>query len=393
MKGLWKYLSPFAPDISGAVEVLFKMNGLIVIIDAGGCTGNVCGFDEPRWKSEKSAIFSAGLRDLDAILGRDEAMMKKIGDVLGVMEDPSFLALVGTPVPSVIATDYQALRRMGERKFGITTLTMQTTGMELYDKGQERAYLELVKTYAKLGESRRQYDGTDSCVTELDASSAEGELTESLVNSERMHMRECECTCPETDGLLSYMRPIGIFGATPMDLLDFDTTDTIKDRAACCGGQAIVFGESVRDFEEAASFRENLVISPSGLAAASYMEKKYGIPYTVRYPLPKGFELAGLRQDEIEGKKILIVHQAVLAETIREKMERVSDSVEVDTATFFMPFAKCRTLPEEDDFIKLVADGNYDIIIGDPMLRRALRGWSGRFVELAQFSVSGVEKQ
>ena len=53
MKGLWKYLSPFAPDISGAVEVLFKMNGLIVIIDAGGCTGNVCGFDEPRWKSTR----------------------------------------------------------------------------------------------------------------------------------------------------------------------------------------------------------------------------------------------------------------------------------------------------------------------------------------------------
>jgi len=83
----------------------------------------------------------------------------------------------------------------------------------------------------------------------------------------------------------------------------------------------------------------------------------------------------------------------VLAETIREKMERVSDSVEVDTATFFMPFANCRTLPEEDDFIKLVTDGNYDIIIGDPMLRRACRGWNGRFVELPQFSVSGVEKQ
>ena len=352
MKGLWKYLSPFAPDISGAVEVLFKMNGLIVIIDAGGCTGNVCGFDEPRWKSEKSAIFSAGLRDLDAILGRDEAMMKKIGDVLGVMEDPAFLALVGTPVPSVIATDYQALRRMGERKFGITTLTMQTTGMELYDKGQERAYLELVK-----------------------------------------NTKDSEFTCPETDEMPSYMRPIGIFGATPMDLLDFDTTDTIKERAACCGGDARVFGESVRDFEEAASFRENLVISPSGLAAASYMEKKYGVPYTVRYPLPKGFELAGLAQDEIEGKKILIVHQAVLAETIREEMEQTSDSVEVDTATFFMPFAKCRTIPEEDDFIKLVTDGNYDIIIGDPMLRRALRGWSGKFVEIAQFSVSGVEKQ
>ena len=381
MKGLWKYLSPFAPDISGAVEVLFKMNGLIVIIDAGGCTGNVCGFDEPRWKSEKSAIFSAGLRDLDAILGRDEAMMKKIADVLGVMEDPSFLALVGTPVPSVIATDYQALRRMGERKFGITTLTMQTTGMELYDKGQERAYLELVKTYVINGKNGDCNPGV------------EGEATESLSGSGKTYTKDSEFTCPETDEMPSYMRPIGIFGATPMDLLDFDTTDTIKERAACCGGDARVFGESVRDYEEAASFRENLVISPSGLAAASYMEKKYGVPYTVRYPLPKGFELAGLAQDEIEGKKILIVHQAVLAETIREKMERVSDSVAVETATFFMPFAKCRMIPEEDDFIKLVADGNYDIIIGDPMLRRALKGWSGRFVELAQFSVSGVEKQ
>ena len=381
MKGLWKYLSPFAPDISGAVEVLFKMNGLIVIIDAGGCTGNVCGFDEPRWKSEKSAIFSAGLRDLDAILGRDEAMLKKIGDVLGVMESPSFLALVGTPVPSVIATDYQALRRMGERKFGITTLTMQTTGMELYDKGQERAYLELVRTYAINGKNGEGNPGV------------EGAAAESLMGSGKIYTKGSEFTSPETDEMPSYMRPIGIFGATPMDLLDFDTTDTIEERAACCGGDARVFGESVRDFEEAASFRENLVISPSGLAAASYMEKKYGVPYTVRYPLPKGFELAGLAQDEIEGKKILIVHQAVLAETIREEMERTSDSVEVDTATFFMPFAKCRTIPEEDDFIKLVADGNYDIIIGDPMLRRALRGWSGRFVELAQFSVSGVERQ
>ena len=34
-----KYLSPFAPDISGATAVLFGMKGLIVIIDAGGCTG------------------------------------------------------------------------------------------------------------------------------------------------------------------------------------------------------------------------------------------------------------------------------------------------------------------------------------------------------------------
>ena len=49
MKGLRKYLTPFAPDQSGAVSVLYELGGMLVICDAGGCTGNVCGFDEPRW--------------------------------------------------------------------------------------------------------------------------------------------------------------------------------------------------------------------------------------------------------------------------------------------------------------------------------------------------------
>ena len=66
MRGLRKYLTPFAPDQSGAVSVLFELGGIVVICDAGGCTGNVCGFDEPRWFEQKSAIFSAGLRDMDA---------------------------------------------------------------------------------------------------------------------------------------------------------------------------------------------------------------------------------------------------------------------------------------------------------------------------------------
>ena len=66
MRGLRKYLTPFAPDQSGAVSVLYEFGGIIVICDAGGCTGNICGFDEPRWFESKSALFSAGLRDMDA---------------------------------------------------------------------------------------------------------------------------------------------------------------------------------------------------------------------------------------------------------------------------------------------------------------------------------------
>ena len=56
MKGLYRYLSPAAPDQSGAVSVLFELGGIIVITDAGGCTGNICGFDEPRWFTKSSAV-------------------------------------------------------------------------------------------------------------------------------------------------------------------------------------------------------------------------------------------------------------------------------------------------------------------------------------------------
>ena len=35
MRGLRKYLTPFAPDQSGAVSVLFELGGIVVICDAG----------------------------------------------------------------------------------------------------------------------------------------------------------------------------------------------------------------------------------------------------------------------------------------------------------------------------------------------------------------------
>ena len=127
MKGLRKYLSPFAPDQSGAAAVLCEFHGLIIILDAGGCAGNICGFDEPRWFESRSAIFSAGLRDMDAILGRDDRLVEKIGKACEKLS-ADFIAVIGTPVPAVIGTDYRALSRMIEKKTGIPALTIDTDG-------------------------------------------------------------------------------------------------------------------------------------------------------------------------------------------------------------------------------------------------------------------------
>ncbi|MCR4688168.1 MAG: nitrogenase molybdenum-iron protein [Saccharofermentans sp.] len=159
MRGLRKVLTPFAPDQSGAVSVLYSLGGLIVVIDAGGCTGNICGFDEPRWQGAKSAIFSAGLRDMDAILGRDELLVKKTIDAASRI-DCKFIALVGTPVPATIATDYKALKRMMEKKTDLPILTIPANGMRLYDEGEAMAYRQLAEVLGEEGNENKEESET-----------------------------------------------------------------------------------------------------------------------------------------------------------------------------------------------------------------------------------------
>ena len=237
MRGLRKYLTPFAPDQSGAVSVLFELGGIVVICDAGGCTGNVCGFDEPRWFEQKSAIFSAGLRDMDAILGRDDRLVAKLEDAAQKV-DATFAAVIGTPVPAVIATDYLALKRMTERKINIPVLTVDTDGMELYDKGEEKAFLELFKTFAV-----RKYP----------------------VDEKR----------------------VGILGMTPQDVSDLAAADKIRDlfrqkqdmQAVC-----YCMGDGLEEVKKASSVSKNIVVSPAAIATAQYLEKIFGTPYEIAYP-------------------------------------------------------------------------------------------------------------
>lgn len=84
---------------------------------------------------------------MDAILGRDDRLVTKLADAAQKV-DATFAAVIGTPVPAVIATDYLALKRMSEKKINLPILTVDTDGMELYDKGEEKVFVELFKTFA-----------------------------------------------------------------------------------------------------------------------------------------------------------------------------------------------------------------------------------------------------
>ena len=236
MKGLRKYLSPFAPDQSGAAAVLCEFHGLIIILDAGGCAGNICGFDEPRWFESRSAIFSAGLRDMDAILGRDDRLVEKIGKACEKLS-ADFIAVIGTPVPAVIGTDYRALSRMIEKKTGIPALTIDTDGTKLYDDGEKKTWKELFKKFA----------------------------VEKDVEPGR----------------------IGIIGATPLEFGGIYEEDFLKKYFAEKGFSKVVcygMGDGLDAVREAAAAEKNIVVSPAGIAAAKYLQQKFGTPYELFCP-------------------------------------------------------------------------------------------------------------
>lgn len=163
MKNFYRYLSPFAPDYSGAAAVFLGCNALIVICDPGGCSGNVCGYDEPRFYNEKSAIYSAAMRDMDAIWGKDDRLTDKIVAAAAYAQF-EMIALIGTPVVSVIATDLEALCHMIEKKTGIPTVSVNTSGLDFYDVGEKKARMVLEKRFPK--KYKFEYTPLDSMPTE-----------------------------------------------------------------------------------------------------------------------------------------------------------------------------------------------------------------------------------
>lgn len=344
MKGLYRYLSPFSPDQSGAVAVLYELAGITVILDAGGCAGNICGFDESRWGVTQSAIYSAGIRDLDAILGRDERTVQKIGSAVEAVGNANFIALIGTPVPAVVGTDLKALARMCEKKFHLPALAIETYGMEYFDKGEALSYMTLIRAME-------------------------------------------HGTLPKPD---LPQGGIGVLGATPLELLSLDGADKIR---SCLGKDAVVFGMGTGfdDLPRMFTVEKNVVVSPSGLKPARYLEKNHGIPFEVDYPLSETVRQKLASAVPANAKKVLVLHQQILGNALRGALP---EGLDVTVGTFF---EQDRSLAQpgdvkftgEDEFIAFVKDGDFDVILGDPMYRMALKWWDGTYLPLPQYSVSG----
>ena len=345
-------LPPFAPDTAGAAAVLYPLGGMTVIVDAGGCAGNICGFDEPRWQedAEPSAVFSAGLRDMDAIMGRDANLVAKIRAAAARLPI-SFVGLVSTPVPAIIATDFRAICRMVEKETRLPAIAVRTDGTRLYDRGASAACDALVQKFT----APRPHDA---------------------------------------------MRTgLGVLGLTPLDF-------SREERASL---HALLSREDtpIRFFDrlEAARLKELLVVSPTGLKAARRLQRQWGIP--IRAELPPAFiyeafsavlsRLAALLQDG-QPREVLIVHQQILANGLRRAICQRFPALPAAAVTVGSFFALDRALQwegdlhfrGEQDFHAYLQAHPDAIVIGDALLARAVpEPFGGTLLDLPHFALSG----
>ena len=139
--------------------------------------------------------------------------------------------------------------------------------MELYDRGEEKAWLELFRVFA--GEKKAVVPGR-----------------------------------------------IGILGMTPQDISDLRAADRIRERFAAEGKTAVCYGmgNGLEDVRNVSDVEKHIVVAPAALEAAKYLERTYGTPYEIGYPLVD--ELVS--DMDHSGKKVLVVQQQVMGTAIRE---------------------------------------------------------------------------
>ena len=340
MRGLRLHLTPFAPDQSGAVSALFELGGIVVVADAGGCTGNICGFDEPRWHTMRSAVFSAGLRDMDAIMGRDDKLVAGVASAASVI-DARFVAIVGTPVPAVIGTDMRALCRMSERASGLPTIACDCNGTELYDAGARKAWLALFRRFAK--EPQEREPGR-----------------------------------------------VGILGASPLELSEASAATL---RALVPGGVTYGMGSDLDELVRAAASERNLVVSPAALPAARLLERRFSIPFEVTDPRARPLADQIGEANDVAGKRVLVVSQQVSANALRDEL-LTRGAAGVTCATWFEQVPELAQpqdvrLAEEDDLAELARSRPFDVLVGDATLFPLVRSSIATLVDVPEFAVSG----
>ena len=363
MKQIASRISIYSADTFGVCSELYELGGLCVMHDASGCNSTYNTHDEPRWYDFDSMVYISGISEMEAIMGDDQ---KFIDDIIYTAKElnPKFIALAGTPIPTMIGTDFKAIANIVENETKIPTFGFNTTGMNSYVSGAYKTFEALSKRFLKRNDK-------------------ESRAEKSRVN---------------------------ILGATP---LDFSINNSIKSTVDLLKENDFdvistwAMGSTLEDIKDAGNADVNLVISYSGMGAAKYMYEKFNIPYIVGTPFGKEFakkivvdlkEAIITKENKIsyinrkidKNPQITIIGESIMSESLayaisteKNKTVNVISTLETD-----------KNLLLEGDKLKIYEDDiekelkNSKIIIADP-LYRPICPLDSNFISLPHEGFSG----
>lgn len=359
MKQIASRISIYSADAFGVCSALYELGGLCVMHDASGCNSTYNTHDEPRWYDFDSMVYISGLSEMEAIMGDDQ---KFIDDIVYTAKElnPNFIAMAGTPIPTMIGTDFKAIANIIEKETNIPTFGFDTTGMHSYVSGAYKAFEALAKRFLKRNDKESRAEEKES----IDKESREVKNTIIKVN---------------------------ILGATPLDFSINKSVEAMVDLLKENNFEVIstwAMGSSLDDIKNAGDADVNLVVSYSGIGAAKYMYENLNIPYVIGTPFGKEFakkviedlkEVKSTKENKIsydnrkidKDAEITIVGESIMSESLayaiskeKNKTVNVISSLETDEKLLL---EGDKIAMFEDDIEKCLK--NSKTIIADPLFR------------------------
>lgn len=367
MQHLFKVTPGFSPDYSGVCSVLYELEGLCVALDPGDCLEHSIYMDDPRWDEEPRLFFSPRMREIDAVVGNEAKLVGQL--VRGIeLTHPKFMALIGSPIPTVIGTDMKAVCRLVEKKTGVPCMSFPTTGLRNYTFGEEMAYQTLIKRFT-MGQAY-------------------------------------PAVCCDAN----------IIGATPIDMWEPTSVTALTALLRQAGATSVScwgIGGTLEEIAGAGGSRLNIVAAHSGLPAAKLLQKEFGTPYLAWWPCggeaaerfveESGALLAGRRPplplkagQHSGGMRALILSEQLSANALRMCLEQEYGASMVAVASFFCMAPELmrpqdHVLREEAELTELLRqEAPFDLIAADPAYRPLLPYEPLQYLEIPHMAVSGV---
>lgn len=324
MKQVQRILADYSADLFGTCSALYELGGMVVMDDASGCNSTYATHDEPRWFDIDSMIYITALSENDAVMGNDGKIIEDVCEA-ALARHPRFIALCGSPIAMMMGTDFKGLAHVIEKRTGIPSFGILSSGMKTYEWGAGQAFEEIVNRFCP---------GT--------------------------------AVKPEHDDVR-----VNLLGVTPLDFSINGNAETLESffaKNGCTVVSSWAMNNQLDRLSGAGTADVNVVVSVTGLKAAEALRQKYGTPYVTGIPegVKSSEKLIGKVYDAA-GKKMTGAFTADVIQSPSPQYKAASHGISLLRQTSRTPGDDSVRQPVRADSKSSV------LIIGEPVSASSLR--------------------